>query len=147
MALRRPLNANFEAVVRESFALQTLMNTFGAQLRRVAPGEVEIEMPHSDRLTQQNGYLHAGVIASIADTANGYAALTLAPADSDVLAVEFKINLLAPARSGRYVARGRVLRPGKTLTVALAEVFGINADREELVATMLSTIINRARRH
>lgn len=147
MALRRQLNANFEAEVRESFALQTLMKTIGAQLRRVAPGEVEIEMAHSDRLSQQNGYLHAGVIASIADSANGYAALTLAPADSDVLAVEFKINLLAPARAGRYVARGRVLRPGKTLTVALAEVFGVDGEREELIATMLSTIINRAKRH
>lgn len=136
----------FELRVRESFARQTLMATLGATLARVAPGEVEIELDRSERLCQQNGFLHAGALASIADSANGYAAATLVPAGTDVLAVEFKINLLAPARAPRFVAAGRVLRPGRTLTVCLAEVHGVDGAERSLVATMLSTIIARPER-
>ncbi len=139
-----PKNPDFELVVRESFARQAHMETLGASLVRVAPGEIDIAMDHSPRHTQQDGFVHAGAITAIADTANGYAAFTLAPPGTAVLAVEFKINLLAPARAPRFLACGRVLRPGRTLTACLAEVYGISGPGRELVATMLSTIIIRA---
>lgn len=138
-----PQNPKYDAAVRESFARQTLMTTMGATIARIAPGEVDLAMPHSTAFCQQHGYLHAGATASLADSANGYAALTLAPAGTEVLAVEFKINLLAPARADCYVARGRVLRAGRTLTVCLAEVFAVGDAGETLIATMLSTIIVR----
>lgn len=140
-----PKNSEFEAVVRESFGRQSFMATLGASIARLVPGEVDLRLPYSSALCQQNGYLHAGAIASVADSANGYAAYSLAPADTDVLAVEFKINLLAPARGSDFVARGRVLRPGRTLTVCLAEVFAQHGAEETLIATMLSTIIIRPR--
>lgn len=121
------------------------MTTLGARLVHVAPGEVDLAFEAQPDLLQQNGFVHAGVLAAVADSANGYAALTLAPPGTDVLAVEFKINLLAPARAASFVAQGRVLRAGRTLTVCRADVF----DREGgagggvLVATMQSTIIVR----
>lgn len=140
-------NPDFERLTRESFARQSFMSTLAAELVRVAPGEVEIALPFSAACCQQNGFLHAGAITSIADTANGYAAFTLCPPATDVLAVEFKINLLAPARGERFVASGRVLRPGRTLTVCLAQVFAHSSPRTSgdgtLIATMLSTIIVR----
>lgn len=136
-------NPDFERLTRESFARQSLMSTLGAELVRVVPGEVEIALPFSEAFCQQNGFLHAGALSSIADSANGYAAFTLCPPGTDVLAVEFKINLLAPAKASRFLASGRVLRPGRTLTVCLAHVFGIAGEERVLVATMLSTIISR----
>ena len=138
-----PRNAAYADVVRDSFARQAFMATLGARLLRVAPGEVDIGAGHADALTQQNGFLHAGAVASLADSANGYAAFSLAPAGHDVLAVEFKINLLAPARGERFEARGRVLRPGRTLTVCSCDVVALDGRGEELVATMLSTLIIR----
>ena len=138
-----PRNADFAAVVRRSFERQSLMATLGATLARVEPGEVDIALPFSSRLSQQHGFLHAGAVAAIADSANGYAALTLCPPGTEVLAVEFKINLMAPARAPEFLARGRVLRQGRTLTVCLAEVFGIGESGREAIATMLSTIISR----
>lgn len=146
MAAVLPQNPAYEAHVRESFARQTLMTTMGVRIAQMAPGEVELEMPHAAAFCQQNGYLHAGVTASLADTANGYAALTLAPAGTDVLAVEFKINLLAPGQGERYVARGRVVRSGRTLTVCLADVFARSGTHEKLIATMLSTVVIRLHR-
>jgi uncharacterized protein (TIGR00369 family) len=136
-------NPAFEATVRDSFARQAMMSTIGARLVRVAAGEVHIALDHSPALTQQNGFLHAGVIATIADTACGYAALTLVPTGSDVLSVEFKINLISPARAATFVARGRVLRSGRTLSACIADVYGVSDRDELLVATMLSTIITR----
>lgn len=123
------------------------MTTLGARLFHIAPGEVDLEFAARPEFTQQNGFVHAGVLAAVADSANGYAAFTLAPAGTDVLAVEFKINLLTPARAPSFVARGRVLRAGRTLTVCRADVFGIEADGgETLVSTMQSTIIIRPAR-
>ena len=119
------------------------MATMGVRVARIAPGEVDLEMPYSPAFCQQNGYLHAGATASLADSANGYAAYTLAAAGTDVLAVEFKINLLAPAQGDRFSARGRVVRPGRTLTVCLADVVAVDRDGETPIATMLSTIIIR----
>lgn len=119
------------------------MATLGATIAFIAPGEFHIALPYAAQFTQQNGFMHAGAIASVADSANGYAAFTLAPPDTDVLAVEFKINLLAPARGASFLACGRVLRPGRTLTVCQADVFAIASTERTLIATMLSTIIIR----
>jgi uncharacterized protein (TIGR00369 family) len=138
-----PRNLEFAQVVRDSFARQPLMATLGARVLRVAPGEVDIGADYAPALCQQNGFLHAGALASLADTANGYAAYSLAPRGTDVLAVEFKINLLAPARGERFEARGRVVRPGRTLTVCLCDVVAIDGGGESIVATMLSTLIIR----
>jgi uncharacterized protein (TIGR00369 family) len=110
----------------------------------VEPGHVYFSLPRSTAFTQQNGFMHAGAIASVADSACGYAAFTLSPPGTDVLAVEFKINLVAPAVAEQFEARARVLRSGKTLSVCFAEVYGLNSGSETLVATMLSTIIARA---
>jgi uncharacterized protein (TIGR00369 family) len=108
---------DLEARVRESFGRHAYMAAIGAELVHVAAGEVDVALPFSERLTQQDGYLHAGVVAGAADSACGYAALTMMDADLEVLTVEFKINLLAPAAGDRLLARGRVLRTGRTLTV------------------------------
>ncbi|HEY7682075.1 MAG TPA: PaaI family thioesterase [Gemmatimonadales bacterium] len=136
-------NPAFEHAVRESFSLQAHMATLNARITRLEPGIVDLTAPFDPRFGQQNGFWHAGAVASLADSANGYAALTLAPAGTDVLAVEFKINLLAPAKGDSFRAAGRVIRPGRTLTVCLAEVYGVSAGIGTLVATMLSTIIIR----
>jgi uncharacterized protein (TIGR00369 family) len=124
--------------IREADATQHI--AFGEERR---PGEVHLALPFAPQFCQQNGFLHAGAIASVADSANGYAAYTLAPPESDVLAVEFKINLLAPARGDGFLACGRVLRPGRTLTVCQAEVITTGTNARTLIATMLSTIIVR----
>lgn len=126
-------------VVRDSFARQQFMSTIGATLVRVDPGEVDIELPFRADLVQQSGLLHAGVIAAVADTACGYAALTLMPEGSEVLSVEFKLNLLEPAVGTRFVAKGRVVRGGRTLSVCSAYVFS----GDKLVATMTGTLIRR----
>jgi uncharacterized protein (TIGR00369 family) len=138
-----PANPDYEEVVRSSLGRQTLMRTLGVSLAHIAPGAVDLSAPYSPEFAQQNGYWHAGAVASLADSANGYAAFSLAPAGTDVLAVEFKINLLAPARGERFIASGRVLRPGRTLTACLAEVFAVTGDDRTLIATMMSTIIIR----
>ena len=138
----KPLNRSFAADIEGSFARQPIMNLLGATLSLVEPGVVEITLPYRADLAQQHGYLHAGVIATIADSACGYAAYSLMPAGSEVLSVEFKVNLLRPAQGETFVARAEVIKAGRTLTVVRADVFGIaeNADRE-LVATMQGTMI------
>ena len=137
----------FAARVRKSFDAQALMRLLGASLERVEPGEVDIALRRRPDLTQQHGYLHAGVLTAIADSACGYAAYTLMPADSEVLSVEFKLNLLRPADGERFVARGRVLRAGRTLTVAAADVMaGTGSSAGTVVATMLATLIRQNRR-
>ena len=137
----------FAARVRKSFDAQALMRLLGASLERVEPGEVDIALRRRPDLTQQHGYLHAGVLTAIADSACGYAAYTLMPADSEVLSVEFKLNLLRPADGERFVARGRVLRAGRTLTVAAADVMArTGSSAGTVVATMLATLIRQNRR-
>jgi uncharacterized protein (TIGR00369 family) len=131
-----------ESRIRESFGRQRHMATLGVTIAHIGPGEVHLAMPYDERFCQQNGFLHAGAIASVADSASGYAAYTLAPPDTDVLAVEFKINLLEPARAGGFLARARVLRGGRTLSVCQADVFTTEPDAR-LVAIMTSTIIIR----
>jgi uncharacterized protein (TIGR00369 family) len=132
----------FEPRVRESFGRQAFMSTIGAELASVTPGAVEIRVPFGRHLTQQNDFLHAGVIASILDSACGYAALSVAPENAEVLSVEFKVNLLAPAVGESFIARAQVKRAGKTLTVCTADAFALNQGNEKLVATMQATIMN-----
>ena len=139
----KPKDPAYEARVHESFARQSHMATLGASIVFIAPGEVHLALPFAPQFCQQNGYLHAGAITSVADSASGYAAYTLAPPDTDVLAVEFKINLLAPAKGEEFLACAQVLRPGRTLTVCRADVFATGMSERVLVATMLSTVIVR----
>jgi len=117
------------------------MATIGASLARVEPGEVDVELRPREDLTQQHGFVHAGVLASAADSACGYAALSLMPPNAAVLSVEFKINMLAPAAGDRIVARGRVIRAGKTVTVCWGDVTAYSAGAEKLVATMVATMM------
>jgi uncharacterized protein (TIGR00369 family) len=136
-----PADADFERRVRESFARQGLMATLGAELSAVAPGFCEIGLPFSDAVSQQHGFFHAGATGAIADSAGGYAAFTLMGPGDTVLSVDYKLNLLAPARGERLVARGRVLRPGRTLTVCRVDVFAVRDGTETFCATMQQTLI------
>ena len=134
-------NASFADEITQSFAKQTIMGLIGAELTRVEPGIVEITLPYRVDLAQQHGYLHAGIVTTIADSACGYAAYSLMPPNSEVLSVEFKVNLLRPAKGETFKAVAEVVKAGKTLTVVRADVFGVVGDRRELVATMLGTMI------
>jgi uncharacterized protein (TIGR00369 family) len=139
----RPLNPSFADDVAASFAQQPIMNLIGARLLTVEPGVVEITLPYRADLTQQNGYLHAGVVTTIADSACGYAAMSLMPAEAGVLSVEFKVNLLRPARGESFLARAEVIKAGRTLTVVRADVFALADDAErQLVATMQGTMMS-----
>ena len=132
---------DFEARVRASFARQAAMATIGAEIAHVAPGEVDLRMPYRAELTQQHGFMHAGIIGTLADSACGYAAYTLMPADAAILSVEFKLNLLAPAAGDAFVARARVKKSGRTLSVVTADVFALQGGEERLVAAMQGTMM------
>jgi uncharacterized protein (TIGR00369 family) len=139
---QQPRNPAFADEIRQSFVKQTIMDLIGAELRSVEPGVVEITLPYRDDLAQQHGYLHAGIVTTIADSACGYAAYSLMPPNSEVLSVEFKVNLLRPAKGETFLAVAEVVKSGKTLTVVRADVFGIDHEgKRELVATMLGTMI------
>lgn len=135
-----------EARIRESFARQGLMTTLGAAIVRFAPGAVEIALAPSPAISQQHGFVHAGAVAAIADSAAGYASLSLMPPGSGVLTTEFKINLVSPATGDRIVAKGRVVKAGRTLTLAQTEVFAETAGREKLVALLTATMMTIADR-
>jgi len=137
----RPRDPGFEARVRASFERQAFMALIGARLGRVEAGHVEIVMPYRPDLTQQAGYFHAGATSAIADSSAGYAAYSLFDADTDVLTTEFKINLLNPAAGDRLIAPGRVVKPGRTLTVAASDVYAVTGANEVHVATALLTMI------
>jgi uncharacterized protein (TIGR00369 family) len=139
--MAEPQNPHFAQAVRNSFGAQRLMATLGARIARVAAGEVEIRVPFRSDLTQQHGFLHAGVLASTLDSACGYAAFTLMPENVGVLTVEFKINLLAPARGEELIARARVVRAGRTITVCQGEAAMLSDGDETSVATILATIM------
>lgn len=136
-----PKDPDYEARVRRSFGRQTVMETIGATLTAVAPGEVEIAMPVAAHVSQQHGFVHAGIVSTIADSACGYAALSLMPPGAGVLTAEFKINLMAPAAGERLVARGKVARAGRLLTVAQAEVEAESAGARKVVALMTATLV------
>ena len=140
------MDGDVEARIRRSFARQGYMTAIGAELVHVAEGEVDIVLPFSERLTQQDGYIHAGVVAGVTDSACGYAALTTMEANAEVLTVEFKINLLAPAAGEQLVARGRVLRSGRTLTVCRGDAVTISDGEEKHVATLTATLMAIVRR-
>ena len=139
-------NPKFVEEVKDSFVKQTIMTLIGGELTRVEPGVIEITLPYRTDLTQQHGYVHAGIITTIADSACGYAAYTLMPPGSDVLAVEFKVNLLRPAKGETFVARAEVVKSGRTLTVVRADVHALsNGDSRELVAIMQGTMMRLQR--
>jgi uncharacterized protein (TIGR00369 family) len=128
--------------IRLSFSKQGLMTTLGATLGAISPGSVEIILRPSPAISQQHGFVHAGAVSAIADSAGGYAALSLMPAGRGVLTTEFKINLIAPAAGERIIARGRVVKPGRTLTVVQTEVFAESQGQEKLVALLTATMMS-----
>ncbi|GAB2901894.1 PaaI family thioesterase [Paralcaligenes sp. KSB-10] len=137
----KPAHAQYAARVRESFARQRVMVTIGAELLSVSAGHVEIGLPYNAELTQQNGFIHAGITTTIADSAGGYAALSLFQDNEDVLTTELKLNLLAPADGERFVATGKVIKSGRTLTVCQVEVHACKGERTTLCAFgILSTM-------
>ncbi|WP_398305643.1 PaaI family thioesterase [Zoogloea sp.] len=136
-----PRDPGYAERVRASFDLQQAMHLIGARLAVVEPGYTEIHLPYKAEITQQHGFIHGGVVGMIADSAAGYAANTLTPADSSVLTVEYKLNLIAPADGERMVARGEVIRSGRTLIITKAEVFAIKAEQWTLCAVMQQTIM------
>ena len=136
-----PKNPAYAQRVQSSFDRQQVMKLLGAKLARLAPGECDIELPFKAELTQQHGYFHGGIIGTIADSAGGYSAFTLMPEDSSVLTVEYKMNLLAPGDGELLIARGRVLKSGRTLVVSRVDVFVVKGGRETLCATLLETLM------
>jgi len=141
MTRNQASNPHFVEDIKSSFAKQSIMSLIGAELGAVEPGVVEIKLPYRADLGQQDGYLHAGIVTTIADSAAGYAAYSLMPAGSAVLSVEFKVNLLRPARGKFFVARAEVIKPGRTLTVVRSDVLSLEGQHKDLVATMLATMI------
>ncbi|MBV9279672.1 MAG: PaaI family thioesterase [Chloroflexi bacterium] len=138
----KAIDPDVAARVRASFGHQRAMALLGAEMTELAPGRAEIALPFREDLTQQHGFLHAGIVTAIADSACGYAALTLMPADAGVLTVEFKVNLLNPAAGVLFVARGSVVKPGRTITVCTGEVMAERADGSvQMVAIMQATMM------
>lgn len=136
-----PADPGFEPRVRASFNRQQLMHTLGARMGTVAPGEVELLLDFDERLTQQHGFVHGGALAALLDTACGYAAATLMPADAGVLTVEFKVNFLAPAAGTHFRFLGRVRRAGRTLSFVEAEALACTAERTRVIATTQATMM------
>ncbi len=135
------MNDNYRSRVEESFALQNAMQTIGCEIKSIEPGRITLGFPYDEKLTQQNGFLHAGMLATAMDSACGYAAFSLMPEGSAVLAVEFKINLLAPAKGERFRVVGEVLKPGRTISVCQSDAFAEFDGKEKLVAQMTGTIM------
>lgn len=136
-----PRCAQYAGRVRDSFARQGAMQTLGARLGMLEPGAVDIELPWAPALTQQHGFLHAGMVATALDSACGYAGFTLMAEDAAVLTIEFKINLMAPAKGEQFRMEGRVIKPGRTITVCEGRAFAIDGSQEKLVATMGCTLM------
>ena len=134
-----PRNPKFQERVRESFDGQGVMKLINAELIRIGPGECDIRVRYSQQLGQQHGFFHGGILATIADSACGYAAFSLMPADASVLTVEFKTNFLAPADGEELVAQGRVIKPGRTITVSQADILILKEGEQHLCATMTAT--------
>jgi uncharacterized protein (TIGR00369 family) len=136
-----PLNPNYESRVRDSFARQGAMRLLGARLREIRPGYCAIELPYREDLTQQHGYVHAGIVGAIVDSAGGYAGFTLFPEDASVLTVEYKLNLLAPAAGDCLIAQAEVIKPGRTLAITRGEVYAETGGKRTLCAIMQQTLI------
>ena len=136
-----PSNPDFEKRVRDSFSRQPFMTFIGAFLVEVAPGFCEIRVGYKKELCQQHGYFHAGVVGTLADNSAGYAAFSLMPADSSILTVEYKLNLVAPGDGDFLVGRAQVIKPGHSLTICRSEVFAVKKGIEKLCATSLVTLM------
>ncbi|MTJ80859.1 MAG: PaaI family thioesterase [Telmatospirillum sp.] len=136
-----PKDPNYVERVTASFGRQAAMTTLGIEISHLAPGEIELSMPLIEAYTQQHGFMHAGIVATALDSAGGYAAFSLFPDDAAVLTVEFKINLLAPAKGQRFLFRSKVLKPGRTLTVCEGHAYALDNGREKLIASMSSTLM------
>jgi uncharacterized protein (TIGR00369 family) len=136
-----PKDPNFAERVRASFSRQHVMRTLGVEIVRLDPGEIELAMPYNRAYTQQHGFMHAGIMTTALDSACGYAAFSLMPADAAVLTVEFKTNLLAPAKGESFTFRAQVIKPGRTLTVCDARAFAMENGQERLIATMTGTLM------
>ena len=139
--MHTPKDPAYATRVRASFERQRVMAWLGAQLTHLSPGECEISLAHKPELTQQHGYIHGGIIGTIGDTAAGYAAYTLMPRDASVLTVEYKMNIMAPGDGECLIARGEVIRAGRSLVVARADVFALKNGRETLCASLLQTLM------
>lgn len=137
----KPKNPEFEKRVSDSFNRQNVMQTVGASLTSIAPGEVVIEFPFDSKLTQQHGFIHAGIVSTVLDSACGYAAFSLMPADAAVLTIEFKINLLSPAQGERFEAIGKVRKPGRNISVTEGEIYAHQGDSKKLIASMVGTMM------
>ncbi|NNE98524.1 MAG: PaaI family thioesterase [Pyrinomonadaceae bacterium] len=136
-----PRDENFDGKVRESFALQEAMKTIGCSIDSLEAGKIEIHFPFNKALTQQHGFIHAGILSTVMDSACGYAAFSLMPADAAVLSIEFKVNLLSPAKGDAFRVVANVIRLGKTITVCAAETFSINGTKQKRVANMTGTMM------
>ena len=132
---------NFRERVRASFERQQVMATLGIEMVHLEPGEVHLTMLSNPAYTQQHGFMHAGIVTTALDSACGYAAFTLMPPDAAVLTVEFKTNLLAPAKGERFIFRSQVIKPGRTLTICEARAMGLEGSKEKLIATMTGTLM------
>lgn len=132
---------NYANRIRASFDKQGVMNTIGGKLVKVYPGEVHIKFPFSDNVTQQHGFVHAGILTTVVDSACGYAASTLMPADSEVLTIEYKVNFMSPAKGSKFLAMGRVLKPGRTITVCSGEVLTKDGSEYKTVVIMQATMM------
>jgi len=141
MAGFTPSDSNFEARLRDNFTRQAIMTNLRSEMGLVQPGEVHLHMPFGSHLTQQDGFLHAGTVTTLMDSACGYAAFSLMPADARVLSVEFKVNLLSPARGEKFRAEGRVIKAGRTITVCEGKMFSIQNEEETLCALMQATMM------
>lgn len=141
MARFEPKNPDFDARVRDSFERQKVMHTLGIDIADLSPGHIVLEMAHNDALTQQHAFLHAGIVSTALDSACGYAAFSLMPADAAVLTAEFKINLLNPADGERFRYVADVVKPGRTLTVCEARAYAVKGQDEKHVATMTGTLM------
>ncbi len=137
----------YEARVRKTFAGQAALTTLGITLARIEPGTLELRMPYDVKFSQQNGFLHGGIISAGLDTACGLASYTLMPANADILTVEFKINLLAPAKGQTFRFVGHVIKPGRTLVVSQGRAYAVEGEREKLIATMSATMMTMVQRN
>ena len=135
-------HAGYEEKVTESFNRQDVMKTINASILAIRPGEIELEFPYQSNLTQQHGFIHAGIVSTVLDTACGYAAFSLMPEDAAVLTIEFKINFLSPAKGERFRAVAKVKKPGKNITVTEGELFSYLDGEQKIVATMVGTIMS-----
>ena len=134
--------AGYKEKVIESFNRQGMMKTINASILAIRPGEIELEFPYQSNLTQQHGFIHAGIVSTVLDTACGYAAFSLMPENAAVLTIEFKVNLLSPAKGERFRAVGKVKKPGRNITVTEGELFSHEEGEQKLVATMVCTIMS-----